>query len=130
MGLISRVSSRTYRTFTREMTFEVGQKAIVDWRGCLYEAKIVRTDFLREDDKHYFIHFNGWSSNHDEWRGIEDIFPFTEENITTLKEQRVYLKKLVAEKKAGKRKAPGEGSVSPSRSESSTSSKKKKVTDF
>merc|ERR1711972_339971 len=73
-------------------SFEVGAKVIVDWRGCLYEAKIVKKNMNRTDNKHYFIHFNGWSSNHDEWKLIDVIYPNNSENQKTLKEHHEFIK--------------------------------------
>ena len=85
-------------------SFEVGAKVIVDWRGCFYQAKIVRKNTTRTDNKHYFVHFNGWSSNHDEWKCLDVIYPLTGENQKTLDEHHEFIKQQRNTKTTGKGK--------------------------
>jgi len=91
------------KNISGNQTFEVGAKVIVDWRGCLYEAKIVKVNKARQDNRHYFVHFNGWSSNHDEWKALEAIYPMNSENLKTLREHNEFIKNQ--SKNKNKRKA-------------------------
>jgi len=91
-------------------SFEVGAKVIVDWRGCFYQAKIVRKNTSRTDNKHYFVHFNGWSSNHDEWKCLDVIYPLTDENQKTLEEHHEFIKQQRNTKTTGKGKRKADDS--------------------
>lgn len=93
-----------------KMDFEIGSKVIVDWRGCLYEAKILKKDTSRE--KQYFIHFDGWSKNHDEWRAPGTIYPMNSENLRTLREQHEYIKTHNLKPKSKPRAKNGESKKS------------------
>lgn len=73
-----------------DLNYQINDRVIVDWNGCLYEAKVINVKEL-ENKKRYKVHFTNWSSKHDEWKDSFFIFPRTEENLNTLKEQREYI---------------------------------------
>lgn len=73
-----------------DLEYQINDRVIVDWNGCLYEAKIINVKEV-EKKKRYKVHFTNWSSKHDEWKDAFFIFPRTEENLNTLKEQREYI---------------------------------------
>lgn len=72
---------------------KVGDKIICEHKGLKYEAKIMNDrnnpDSLEKTpEKQFFIHYQGWSKNWDEWVDESRIFQYNEANIALMKEQR------------------------------------------
>lgn len=89
--------------------FKLGGKCLAYHGPLLYEAKILKEwdvqnkkqiiweefdetddeielpDESLQNDKCYYIHYQGWKSSWDEWIGMDRIRPFDEENITLKK---------------------------------------------
>lgn len=66
-----------------------GDKIICESKGQRYEAKIVQTKGPDAKDKEpkYFVHYQGWSKNWDEWVGIDRIQEFNDANLAAMKAQ-------------------------------------------
>lgn len=47
----------------------------------LYEAKCIKIDLTRSNEKFYLIHYNGWNKKWDEWVDAKRILKFTDENV-------------------------------------------------
>lgn len=73
---------------------KLGDKIICEHKGLKYEAKIMNERLNRESqektpEKQFFIHYQGWNKNWDEWVDEARIFQYNEANIALMREQRV-----------------------------------------
>merc|ERR1719454_261046 len=103
--------------------FKINDRVIVDWRGCLYEAKIINIKQTELNKNRFKVHFINWNSSHDEWKEAKDIFPRSEENLRTLNEQRAYIAKHnVKPGKKGKNAAAATSAANSSSTSTSSTS--------
>lgn len=73
---------------------KLGDKIICEHKGFKYEAKIMNErnnpdSQEKTPERQFFIHYQGWSKNWDEWVDESRIFQYNEANIALMKEQRV-----------------------------------------
>lgn len=61
--------------------FEEGEKVLCFHGDLIYEAKCLKVDFSRSNDRFYFVHYNGWNKNWDEWVSTKRILKFNDENV-------------------------------------------------
>lgn len=130
--------SKSASSSDTDAEYKINDRVIVDWNGCLYEAKIINTKETDTNKKRYKVHFTNWSSSHDEWKDSIFIFPRTEENLSTLKEQRAYIakhnvkpsKKSNVPKKKQAGSAAGAGSGEKSGSDKNSSKNDEKDADL
>lgn len=70
------------------------ERIICEHKGFKYEAKVI-TSRKNQDpaDKNseyqFFVHYQGWNKNWDEWVGESRVFQYNDVNIALMKEQRV-----------------------------------------
>lgn len=86
----------THRLQTQSEPYSIDEKVIVNWKGCLYPAKVVKTS---QNNKNYFVHFMGWSKNTDEWKISTDLYPHNAHNVKVLNDQRDFIQTNVLNKK-------------------------------
>lgn len=63
-----------------------GDKVICKHKGVLYEAKVMVVgknpkDNEKNPETKYFVHYQGWSKNWDEWVGLDRIQEYNEDNL-------------------------------------------------
>lgn len=63
----------------------LNEKIICESKGQRYEAKII--DTKDKPELRYYVHYQGWSKNWDEWVTIDRIQEFNETNIAAMKAQ-------------------------------------------
>lgn len=61
--------------------FQEGEKVLCYHGSLLYEAKCLKVDTVRSGEFLYFIHYNGWSKNWDEWVPLKRVLKLNEENL-------------------------------------------------
>ncbi|XP_061174705.1 mortality factor 4-like protein 1 isoform X1 [Saccostrea echinata] len=68
-----------------KMKFQEGEKVLCFHGPLLYEAKCVRFE-VRDKVNQYFIHYNGWNKNWDEWVPESRVLKYNDASIQKQKE--------------------------------------------
>jgi mortality factor 4-like protein 1 len=91
-----------------KLKFQEGEKVLCYHGPLIYEAKCMKGQTGKDKDKapKFFIHYNGWNKNWDEWVPEQRVLKFTEANLQKQKDLIQQHKKEGKEKK-GKRKIEG-----------------------
>jgi len=81
--------------------FQEGEKVFCYHGAFIYEAKCLKVEketTRGSNDFSYFIHYNGWSKNWDEWVSHTRILKFNDENLKKQKDLLEEKKKFTREK--------------------------------
>lgn len=62
---------------------KLGEKVICSHHGVMYEAKVIN---INESEQKYFVHYQGWNKNWDEWVLADRLKQFTPANEALMKE--------------------------------------------
>ncbi|XP_070543225.1 mortality factor 4-like protein 1 isoform X2 [Ptychodera flava] len=113
-----------------KMKFAEGERVLCFHGPLLYEAKCVKYQ-VKEKQTKYFIHYNGWNKNWDEWVPESRVLKYNEANLQKQKElQAQHAKgkksKLSAYKKPEKERERAPTPTTSSERQGQTSSQSKK----
>jgi len=87
--------------------FQEGERILAFHGPLLYEAKCVKSEIVKEKSVKYFIHYNGWNKNWDEWVPENRILKFDSESQKKQKElQKAHSNKVKAQGGPGKKGRP------------------------
>ncbi|RNA35449.1 mortality factor 4 1 isoform X2 [Brachionus plicatilis] len=75
--------------------FIEGEKILCYHGTYIYEAKCIKFEKIRSNEYQYFVHYNGWNKNWDEWVPAKRILKFNNENIKKQKQLQNEAKKKV-----------------------------------
>ncbi|ELT89148.1 hypothetical protein CAPTEDRAFT_221778 [Capitella teleta] len=110
--------------------FQEGERVLCFHGPLLYEAKCVKAD-TKEKSIRYFIHYNGWNKNWDEWVPESRVLKYNDAGLQKKRELQKAQSKKGAGGKMGKGKRLGEGKEprpsSPAVEASPTGSSTRKV---
>ncbi|XP_071506093.1 mortality factor 4-like protein 1 [Diadema antillarum] len=104
--------------------FAEGERVLCFHGPLLYEAKCVKSE-VKDKTIRYFIHYNGWNKNWDEWVPESRALKFNEANLQKQKE--LFAAQKVKQKKARNQKKPDKESKTPAAAEKA--SKRTKATE-
>ncbi|XP_054756378.1 mortality factor 4-like protein 1 [Lytechinus pictus] len=103
--------------------FSEGERVLCFHGPLLYEAKCVKSE-VKDKMIRYFIHYNGWNKNWDEWVPESRALKFNEANLQKQKElfaaQKAKQKRARSQKKPDKEVSSKAQSSTPSASEKTT----------
>ncbi|XP_032824551.1 mortality factor 4-like protein 1 isoform X5 [Petromyzon marinus] len=88
--------------------FQEGERVLCFHGPLLYEAKCVKI-VIKDKQIKYFVHYNGWNKNWDEWVPESRVLKYVEANLQKQKE----LQKGNPKGKKNKQKGDGPGSSEP-----------------
>lgn len=88
--------------------FQDGEKVLCFHGPLLYEAKCVKTE-VKERVQHYFVHYNGWNKNWDEWVPETRILKLNEAGLQKQKECLAALKAQKAKEREKAKEAKESG---------------------
>ena len=66
--------------------FTEGERVLCFHGSLLYEGKSVKAQITKEKSTEYFIHYNGWNKNWDEWVPESRVLKYNQANLQRQKE--------------------------------------------
>ncbi|XP_033120754.1 mortality factor 4-like protein 1 [Anneissia japonica] len=114
--------------------FTEGERVLCFHGPLLYEAKCVKSN-VKEKTIKYFIHYNGWNKNWDEWVPESRVLKFNDGNIQRQKDllaahlNKTRIAKAKVTKKPGEREKDKEKERAPTPHEEKQQSKKASQTE-
>ncbi|XP_064608535.1 mortality factor 4-like protein 1 [Liolophura sinensis] len=107
-----------------KLKFADGERVLCFHGPLLYEAKAVRAE-VKDKSVRYFIHYNGWNKNWDEWVPESRVLKFNDTGLQKQKElERAHQKAASSRKEAASKEAKGAGSRKDSANKETKGAKK------
>ncbi|CAG8490375.1 7667_t:CDS:2 [Cetraspora pellucida] len=61
--------------------YQIDEKILCYHGPIIYEAKIIKTEYLKEQGPYYLVHYIGWKQTWDEWVPQYRVLKYNEENL-------------------------------------------------
>lgn len=75
------VVSKSAKSTRSQPKYQEGEKVLCYHGAFIYEAKCLKIERSTTNEYSYFVHYNGWNKNWDEWVDFKRILKYNDENL-------------------------------------------------